>query len=309
MSNEIVKGLPQNCAVKYGDCFVVQLQINQSYEIDGVNFIPTYASGAQVVVTSLDNIFSKGSPQRFVEHYEGPDGTKYTVEEFQDAQKEMSQYVDEDDEYCFPDLETEFEVRKRLEPILQTRAVYGEVPAQKAKLEIEVVGGLEDTGSSFIETPYVIGQTSFSGGGLYKVHTGQVARDALQQFAKDFGMEFTNSNHSHLEYAKLDGKYAVTSLKSRPYIRQGNAAVCTDSLEAAHKVEQQIRKYLTDHLKMQFTEKLVKDLRVSSLYSKLDRISQEVSVLDVKQRNTSSHRAVMTLLRELLEEIKEATDE
>ena len=309
MSNEIVKGLPQHCAVKYGDSFVVQLQINNTYEIDGVSFTPTYASGGQVAVESLDNIFVKSRPQLFIEHYEGPEGTKYSIEEFQDAQKEMSQYVDEDDEYCFPDLDTEFEVRKRLEPILQTRAVYGEVPAQKAKLEIELIGGLEETGSAFIETPYVIGRTSFSGGGIYKVRTGQVARDALQQFAKDFGLEFTNSNHSHLEYAKLGGEYAVTSLKSRPYIRQGNASVCTDTLEAAHKVEEDIRKFLTDHLKMQFTEKLVKDLKVSALYSKLDRISREVSVLDVKQRNTSSHRAVMILIRELLEEIREATDE
>lgn len=236
-----IEGLKQYQAVQFGDKYIVCLSTWSDKSTHCVNGVDTPAS--QVVVDDLTSIFKLVKPSPELTHYVDESGDVVSVEKYTEMMTaftgEHNKYYDEDvDDYIYPDLDTEYMVKKLKEPLSKLKHVFKEFPVEQRQVEIDVVGVLEDTGSQFIETSVQFGKTSWQGGaGAYKVGASNgIVIDEIRKI-KDESDDLDIPTHSGLRYVKLNGKYIFSSesLTHMPH-------KYFTSLEDAKEFEQSLRK-------------------------------------------------------------------
>ena len=174
------------------------------YEINGTPFkVASYQSNT-VVEKSLPTI-KKVITKTFVEGYLGPDGLISTdlwskIEE--DLQKKG--YYDEDNEgWFFEDLDDEYAYKKFLklyEPEYKT-----EISTEDVSLEIEKARLKHP--SPYVTCLYSIGGEPH----LAVVDITAIEKEYFIELCKDAQVTYEIPNHSHLEFAKVNGKYAFNS--------------------------------------------------------------------------------------------------
>mgnify|MGYP001106915424 CR=1 FL=1 len=296
--------LDHGCAVKTKTGYIVGLKTGR-YILNGVEVVVPY-NGDQVWVDDVSNIkVILTSPAPFL-HYKDADGNVVTKEQFQAAADERSQYYDDaTEEYIYPDIETEFDIRKRTDHLITgLTAVYGESERIVEDVEVVVIGVWEDTGSAYIETPYQLGRTTFNQNSVYKVHTGRIARDAViswHEANKDMVGELTGlDSSSNIRFVKVGGKYMTNYLEKYNWCDKPSAASYHNTLEDAKNEEYSVRSIVTEHF-----DKMCRPKQFDSVvvYEELMRMKNQVVVLDVKQKAEKDKRIILGIIDKLLDNL------
>ena len=297
---KIYDGLEQHQAIKCNDKYVVQLGYDNydwKYEVNGIR-----SRGCrQIVVDDLSEIKRYVQEQKKTIGAIISDGSEVPIETIQQFSAKYSQYEDEDGRMWFGDnTEAELEYVKDKAYYRVQEYVYETTPAYTEDLEITVVGSVEDTGSDFIETPYVYGKANFGKSGIYRVNLSSIAVDEFQKVRNEYSdVTFDLPTHSHLKYAKVDTHYVFTN-RNEQWINNNNSFVVLNDLEEAHKKEREIRKFVRGMLETYAAPKKAGDVQIKDFVESLRGIKATVDGLNVKQKSHHSYVGLRKRINELI---------
>lgn len=302
---KIYNGLEQHQAIKCNDKYVVQLGLcyGNSYEIEGA-----LSNGSkQVVVDDLNKIKRYFGEQKKTVGAIISDGSEVPIETIQQFNDKYFQYEDEDGRMWFgEDTEAELQYVKDKAYYRVQEYVYETTPAYTEDLEITVVGSVEDTGSNFIETPYVYGKANFGSSGVYRVNLSSIAMYEFCKVRAEYpNVEFDVPTHSHLKYVKVNTQYIFTNCSER-WINDTGTFVVLNDLEQAHEKEREIRKFVRGMLETYAAPRKAGDVEIKDFVESLKSIKGSVERLDVKQKSRSEY---MTLLKTVCGLIEKYTQE
>jgi len=286
------------------NCFPVTIVgYGNSYEIDGA----ITGGTKQVVVDDLNKIKRYFGEQKKTIGAIISDGSEVPIETIQQFSAKYSQYEDEDGRMWFGDnTEAELEYVKDKAYYRVQEYVYETTPAYTEDLEITVVGSVEDTGSDFIETPYVYGKANFGKSGVYRVNLSRTAMDEFCKVRVEYSeVDFDVPTHSHLKYVKIAGNYVFTN-RSERWINDTGTFVVLNDLEQAHEKEREIRKFVRGMLETYAAPKKAGDVEIKDFVASLRGIKATVDELNVKQK---SHHSYVGLRRRINELILKYTQE
>lgn len=299
----IISGLQVNTAVKVGDKYVVCLP-DGKYEIGGERVSVGYQN-KQLVVSeeALQGIAKVTPPRRTVEQFEGEDGTIYGQEEVSKAADELEQYWSEDvGRHIYPSLEVEFEVRSRLDPVLNAKAIYKEIPEIIEPYQaVEVVGEMADTGSRFIEQSYAFGKANFDKGGVFKVVSLPVMQDELNSICQQQGVSLVIPTHSGLRYAKVDGQYVFS--ETRQFTHEFTRIFPT--LAEAQAYEKECRDVVRRAVLSKLAARPISKPLLNSTIDELKRIESSVMELSVYSKHGADKQRVLKNIKQMIEALVE----
>lgn len=304
---KILEGLNQYQAVKFNNGYVVQLAQGDRYNLEIHTVNNTETKSSQVFVNDLDSIRKVNIPVKTIQHYLTSEGVEISVEEVESIRALSNPYYSEyEDEYIYPNLEVEFEIKKKQEVLKGITPVYDDPVKTFTEVDIEVVGVQEDTGSDFITTPYSIGKAFYDNeGGIYKVAvSSDIAKDEMSKLRKSYSDDdFKLPSHSGLRYVQVNNKYVFSDRD--PHLDKGYSKVFTDLTEAK-KYEETIRKFVRDkvlpHIK---SYQEVTDSERSDIVDSLNGIEGLILKTQVKVKSESVKRQCLTRIRELLSKLGE----
>lgn len=303
---KIYTGLEAHQAIKLENgSYVVQLghTYGNSYKING----EIARGNQQVVVDDLSNIERYIAEQKKSVGAIIADGSEVSTEELYAYRNKYSQYEDEDTgEFFFgEDTEAELEYVKDKAKYRVREYIYETIPARTEPVDITVVGAVEDTDSDFIETPFVYGQVSFGGSGVYKVRLSGIAVDEFNKVSKKYpDVSFDLPTHSHLKYAKVDTQYVFTGITHR-WIVENNHQIVLNDLEQAKQKEKEVRKFVRDTLVTYAAPRKAGDIEIKDFVKTLSEIKSSVVQLHVKQKSSYAHRALVNKIESCVEKYSE----
>lgn len=298
--------LTTNQAVKIGSVFVVNLP-------RGDYLSP---SGSRVTFEGFNNQFSIDSVEGWKKIIKSPktilefifeDGSKVPYEDYSKVLEKHSSYYDDDlEEFVYPDLETEFEIKKELEVFNRAEKVYSEPSETHEPVNIQVVGAAKDSGSEFINSPIQYGRVSWNSGvGIWKVDCGKIAKDAFEKAT----CEITDKElptHSNITYAKVKGKYAFTNDEKRyDWVKNPDSVFITDSFEEAYQKEEFVRKYVTNRVEMFLDDSKVTEQAAQDIWQSLKQIRTRITDIDAKQKSVGSKHSVLKAVDELMAKLEQ----
>lgn len=304
---KIFEGLSKHQAVEINGRYVVQLEHNYSrryYEVNGekVN------NSTQVVVDSLESIKRVTPSHPKLIHYTREDGSTVTTQEVIDFDKKWEHYEDEYDGMNFGDsVDIEIQYVKEKARFKNLMPVYEDTEVVVEDIEIDVVGSCEDTGSAFIETPFMYGQAKWRGHsvGVYKLRGSEVAMDQVRKIQEEHPKaNWEIPSHSHLKYLQVMGKY-VFSKETSPFIIREQSDYVYDSLDKAREGEEGIRKHITNVLKLHIKGHPASEVEIKDFVEHLETLRDSVACLDVKQKSLSMHRTLLTRISKLIDKYVE----
>lgn len=299
---KIFSDLKTNQAVKLDSgVYVVELY-SGAYEINGVRTSVGY--NQQLVVESLDTIKRVTTLKGEVLHYTLGE-EQVSVAEYQSLSNLVSSmaaefYNDDADEYFFPDLDTEFEFKKKQELLNRHVRVCAADTEQLDAVDITVVGEAVDTGSKFITTPFSYGQVSFNGRGVFRVDLSAIATDEYQkQQANYTQFKFTNSTHSNIRFAQADNNYLFKD--DTPGAKENQVRVLT-ALDVAKALEAEVRATISNVMRQKLAPvALTKDIvTATGVLNSLETIKSQLTKLDVKQKSYHDWVAVTNNVKKLI---------
>ena len=300
----IINGLMANEAVKFNDVYIVALNTGV-YDVDGSDITIVHGrQHGQIMVADPFTIRRKVVPQNVVDFYQHCEDKSLTMsnDEMLKARYEcVGKYQDEDYDTCWPDLDTEMACRKKLEELNKYKTVMTNPKHFYEDVEVNVIGSQEDTGSHYIETPYLVGQTKWSGG-VYRVKLSHIAMNEYHIMVPEVDAKFENTTHSHLEYLKVNGEYALTK-QSYPWVKQANAQAFYMTLEEAKEAEEFVRTTLRGILMLKVKKTVLEPITADEVYQEISRLYKSVGSLDVKVKADSDRRHIMTSLHKLKDRI------
>lgn len=294
------EGLENNQAIKIGDSLTVKLGSGE-YLVNGQSVKASY--NGITLTTSLEVKIEKVVPQiRKVNYYELTDGTKLSPEEYTKITSVNAQYYDGDsDEYIYPDLETEFEIRKELDKLKGVVIHYHDQVIEYEPVEITVVGEMVDTGSDAIESSLSVGHVGYGAEkSPYKVKLQQVAAKAVRKAVEDLNATIEWPSHSGLTYIKVDGQYVMTTFEKRQWCTSSNACRITSSLEDARSIEKSMFNEVYSHIVTKLSPKKLNKDTLGDLYSKVESLRDRAYNLDTKKNSKTTKHSMLTGLNDLL---------
>jgi len=213
---------------------------------------------------------------------------------------------DIDGVYEYSSLEEEFECRKKQEWLNEYTPEYEERGHKVEDVQYIIVGSLEDTGSPYIETPFVYGNSSWSrSSGMYRCNLTKAAFDRYKEHESTFGkhFKFTNDGYRHyLHFAKINGNYIFSG--ESPF--KDNCFVYTSTLEDAKvKIKQAID--AVDTLVMPIVCPITIDtLFVSDILKSVKSLQGSCISLEVKQSSKTTKLVVLDKLKEIVYKLNAA---
>lgn len=289
---QIFEGLAANQAVQTGEVYCVRLS-HGTYQSGGVTYCVSYGTG-EIIVSDLDDIYKVIPAARHVVGYSDGKET-ISIEQLNQLRKEFDEFLDEEGDFAFSgNTEVEIEYVKVKNKFRSYSPVYEEAAEKLQKVEgITLVGSLEDTGSPFIETPFISGKTSFGTSGVYKVNLSAIAKDEweiLSQKYTDF--KFTRPTHSNVEYAQIDGKYVLTNNPSS-FIKNTSVFCIKTTLEEAKSEENRVRGVIRKAVyPFVLPQGLSESLR-SDLYKELQVLYKCLGEVEVKVKSFKDFEKAM----------------
>lgn len=166
------------------------------------------------------------------------------VEEFNSRRSSIvSPYRDEEGYTSYPDLETEFEVRKQLSELDKYEKIYSEEIREEVPVELTFKGKVESTGSKYIDNALKLGKAVFANSKLYRVNVSAIINSEFYSFCKEREIEYQNdSNRSYLRFVKVGDNYVFTSSKYNFMVDNGKPTyVHLQSLNDAKEYEESMR--------------------------------------------------------------------
>lgn len=299
------KSLNSAEAIKFKNGYLVSLRgqyTYESYEVSGVEF----STLNKVFCEDIDNIYKIIRTGKKLTGYKSEDGFVTPLEDLRVLQ---DKYVDEDGDAVYPDLETEYEHKKVIQDITSGEPVYSEPTETRTKIDVKVVGSLEDTGSDFITTAVSIGSTGYTNGkGVYQVRLSDIAKDEVlrHEHGED---KIELPTHSHLTYLKVNGEYVFTGDRTY-YVNLEDKVRIVDNLEDAQVLEDMVRKYINNKIAvfLKSNQRTASLPEIAELYNMLVAIRTGVSKLDVKQKSYHGKNALLGEIRKDIERLEEMTN-
>lgn len=310
---QIFNGLQDKQAIKLDNgLYVVQLNgsKNITYKVKGE--IATHAySNKQVVVENLEDISCEERTPSKVISFQSPSGEVIEANEFYKLKNEITlPYEDEDGDIVYPDIDTEYQVKKKLEVFNQYTPIKSEEVTQIVPIEIKVVGTALDTGSEFIHTPFQYGEASWLGKGVYKVLQGAIAMEEFKKIRQSHAhLKWNVPNHSHLRFVKLNTSYIFTTLGEHySWLSNAKVSKIVTSLEEAKEEESNIRKLIRKELHPYITPVVLDAITLTDVRSKLDSVILRMGNIDVKQKSWSSYATLKKEINQLRDYITDKGD-
>lgn len=299
---KIFSDLKTNQAVKLDSgVYVVELY-SGTYEINSVRTWVGYQQ--QFAVESLDSIKRVTTVKGEVLHYTLGE-EQVSVTEYQALSKLVSSmsaefYNEDEDEYIFPNLDTEFEFKKKQELLNRHVAVRAADTEQLDTVDITVVGEAVDTDSKFIVTPFSYGQVSFNGRGVFRVDLSAIAADEFQkQQANYTQFKFTNSTHSNIRFAQADSNYLF---KDDTLGAKENQVRVLTTLADAKALEAEVRAAISNTMRQKLAPvTLTKNIvTATGVLNSLETIKSQLAKLDVKQKSYNDWVSVSSNVKKLI---------
>jgi len=299
---KIFSDLKTNQAVKLDSgVYVVELY-SGTYEINGVRTSVGYQQ--QFAVESLDSIKRVTAVKGKVLHYTLGE-EQVSVTEYQAISNLVSSmsaefYNEDADEYIFPNLDTEFEFKKKQELLNRHVAVRAADTEQLDTVDITVVGEAVDTGSKFIDTPFSYGQVSFNGRGVFRVDMSAIAADEYQkQQANYTQFKFTNITHSNIRFAQADSNYLF---KDDTLGAKENQVRVLTTLADAKALEAEVRAAISNTMRQKLAPvTLTKNIvTATGVLNSLETIKSQLAKLDVKQKSYNDWVSVSSNVKKLI---------
>lgn len=301
-----IEGLQRYQAIKVGDKYVVQLNHgslfnNESHIVNG-----EVTNAAQIVVEDFNGITTAPVTSKTLSHY--TDGNvNRSVEYINDIHQRKSEHWDEhEDDYVYPDIETQIEILKLEDSIKSFKPVFEETTSTPAPVKISVVGVMEDTGSDFITTSYSLGKASFNNeNGVYQTSFEyEIALDEFKRLKEaNPNDEFEYPTHSGLRFGQVNGKYAFHD--SDPYVDNKRCYKRVfASLQQAKSYEKTVRNFVRNRVNVYLknNQGLGEDER-SELYKEMRIVSNSVGNLHVKHKSEADWRRVLHRIKDLIEKL------
>ena len=231
-------------------------------------------------------------------------GGVLSVEEFDKIKSEiydqqLSQYWDEDsDEYVYPTLEEEFEVRKAQESLRNDyTAVYSEKGYYWEDVALNIVGEWVDTGSEWITTPFSFGMTTY-GSGAFQVSSSALAWHTFKNWCNNNDKKYDGDN---LRFVKVDGSYVFgTRFDHTPYIKSSSSVRVFKTIEEAKDYEEEVRSSIIKHMNSLFLDQELKDRERKSVIEDLRLIKTSLLGMDVKVKSNTSKRQVLNKIEKVI---------
>lgn len=299
---KIFSDLKTNQAVKLDSgVYVVELY-SGTYEINGVRTSVGY--NQQLVVESLDSIKRVTAVKGKVLHYTLGE-EQVSVTEYQALSNLVSSmsaefYNEDADEYIFPNLDTEFEFKKKQELLNRHVAVRAADTEQLDTVDITVVGEAVDTGSKFIDTPFSYGQVSFNGRGVFRVDMSAIAADEYQKQQANYShVKFTNSTHCNIRFAQADSNYLF---KDDTLGAKENQVRVLTTLADAKALEAEVRAAISNTMRQKLAPvTLTKNIvTATGVLNSLETIKSQLAKLDVKQKSYNDWVSVSSNVKKLI---------
>lgn len=299
---KIFSDLKTNQAVKLDSGLYVVDLYSGPYEINGVR--TNIGHNQQLVVESLDNIQRVTAVKGEILHYTLVEG-QVSVAEYQALSKLVAgmaeEFYNEDaDEYIFPDLDTEFEFKKKQELLNRHVAVRAPDTERLDTVDITVVGEAVDTGSKFIVTPFSYGQVSFNGRGVFRVDLSAIAADEFQKQQANYPkFKFSNSTHSNIRFAQADSNYLF---KEDTLGAKENQIRVLTTLADAKALEADVRDVISNTMRQKLAPvALTKDIvTAAGVLNSLETIKSQLAKLDVKQKSYHDWVSVSSNVKKLI---------
>jgi hypothetical protein len=301
-----------------------ELKAYQAVKLDNGNFVVAFPRGKyvidgatgsvnglcdQVVVTDITQVFRVENTPGEILHYTLYDqivSVEVRNALYAEVQALADEYFNEDaEEVVFPDLDTEFEFRKKQELVNRHVMVRGAPQTLQITVEITVVGTAEDTGSEFIETPFSFGEISFQGRGVYRVDLSGIAKDEFNRARiKYTEATFNDATHSNIRYAQVNGDYLF---KEDTLGAKENQVRVLGSLREAQEMEQNVRTVIGNILrhKLEPVEVTKAVLTVNQVLLDLAVIKREVVNIDPKSKTLGERRNALARLNALIDKLEQ----
>jgi hypothetical protein len=240
-------------------------------------------------------------------------GNRVEVKEYNDFRESIKQYETEFGTYHYPDLETEFEVRRKLDYYENLDKIFDN-PATVLNpvSQIELVGELSDTGSEFIQSSFEFGQNGFwHGASPYRVNIALVAKDEFKQL-QALSDKLTNSDHSGLRYAKFENSYIFNdrdvglcpaiNIDADKYM---SASRLFADLESAHAYEKLTRNYIREKIKVYINkDKGLEEITAFEVLQGLEKIYAEVASFKLMKTSKGSKSHAIGIINDLITKVK-----
>jgi len=209
---KIFDGLDDRQAVAFNGVYVIQLSRGEYVSPSGDSVKINMAD--QLTHHQIDgwHLVKKTQPQ--VLYYKTKEGNELSVGDYHRLQEQYEEYK----ESGFPDLDTEFDIKKRIAEYSRSTPVMSEVEVTHEPIEITVIGSAEDTGSEFIETPFKYGKVSFKTRGVYKVHASSISIDEFKKLGAKFTKDRFNCDGDKLRFAKINGNFVFSHMSDVAWI-------------------------------------------------------------------------------------------
>lgn len=296
-----IKNLNYTNAVVLGENkYLIQLRNYETYDIDGNPYHTT--ADEQRVVTSIDNIYVVKPNKPVLDHFIDSTGNKVPVDEYDKLMSELSKLPKTSNGYVYPDLQTEFHYRSRLEVFESMEQVKIVPPAIKTKIDYEIIGSMEDTGSKFIETSFILGEATFFGKGPYKFLGSFAAVDEFRKVTADNPKFVMNSD---LQWAKYDS-VTIFSNRNNRFITSRSDYAIFPTLEQAQEEERKVRQFVREVCES-YDKPIVLDadgIDKNKIIDKLYAIKKRVTEIQSKNATmalyTNSVKDINNLIEELI---------
>lgn len=307
---KIFNGLKEKQAVFFNGKYVVQLPRGKFLDSSG-NYLP----GGQAVVEDLDIQKEIDSPAK-VQKYIFADGTEKTPEDYKAIIKEIEQYEDEWGEPIYPSIEVEFDIRKRLQEFQTAEKVYYKPPIYYEPVEIEVIGSAEDTGSSFIETPFRHGEVTWKPKtGVYKLYTTAVSLDQWEkEKARNSEHSFHNKGlgekkYGKLEFARIDNSFVFTSIRNMSFVSREGAVEIFTSLDEAKTREEEVRRLVKREVYKHISTNIPNERTLGEIIQQIEHVEKKVRTVESKQKTQKEHRLAIKSINDLIDSLKKQLEE
>lgn len=300
--------IPPMSAIKMNGFYIANLKTSQYSNGEKYKQRETKLSSTIHYIQSIDGIEKIIPEKKEIESYE-LDGKAITIEEYNKVAHKENDYYDLDmDEYEYPDLETEITVRTNAEKMRKATPKHKVTPEKYEPVLIDIIGEAIDTGSDFIKTPYQLGRAFFNkDDGLFEVNAREVSIDEWGVLSSKFkDNKFENSDHSHLEYAKVDGTYIFTKIKGEIGVsNKGHALRVFNKLSDAENYEVSIRNKIRTPVLAKIDKTPASDITKGEFYGFLSEILSTVNELQVKSKSSSKSYYLREKIGKKIKEIGE----
>lgn len=293
------EGLNEYEYIIVGETWVVQF----GYGTYVVNNTERQFKREQAVLPAESSVVLVKELDREVLYYKDSEGNEYSKEQKLSAENELNLYWDEDRwEYIFPNLDTEYEIKKRTQFLDEITPVYGEQKYEHKNIELKCVGVWEDTGSEYISTPYQVGHTKFSGDTVFCLHSGKLAKDVFTAVCPQAEV----SGSSNLRFAKVNDKFIMYNLTNKyGWVENEAHKMYFTNLDDAKREEATIKEFIEAHVKCMLDSKRLNAQQRGNVYKEVFEIKRLTHELDVKAKASGDKRYVLKRLQELIDNIRE----